>query len=102
MVDFKKGWEPLCQFLGVSVPKTPFPHKNKKGSILKESLETDKFLIKAQREGLICASIFIGLVAFSAYKFVSFAYSTHTFYETYVEPLYKLRSLLDKFHNVHH
>jgi len=24
----KEGWEPLCQFLGVPVPKEPFPHLN--------------------------------------------------------------------------
>ncbi|KAI4265399.1 MAG: hypothetical protein L6R35_007120 [Caloplaca aegaea] len=24
----KQGWEPLCEFLGVDVPKTPFPHRN--------------------------------------------------------------------------
>jgi hypothetical protein len=26
--DVAEGWEPLCRFLGVPVPKTPFPHKN--------------------------------------------------------------------------
>src|SRR5205823_9521593 len=27
--DVKQGWEPLCAFLGVEVPKdTPFPHLN--------------------------------------------------------------------------
>jgi hypothetical protein len=24
--DVKEGWEPLCRFLGVAVPDTPFPH----------------------------------------------------------------------------
>ena len=96
IVDFKKGWEPLCEFLGVPVPKTPFPHKNKKGSVLKESLETDQFLIKAQREGLIFGSVFVGLAAFSAYKLVTFAYSKYTFYETYIEPFYQLQVYLDK------
>lgn len=26
--DVKEGWEPLCQFLGVAVPVTPFPRTN--------------------------------------------------------------------------
>lgn len=26
--EAKQGWEPLCAFLGVSVPDTPFPHVN--------------------------------------------------------------------------
>ena len=26
--EVKQGWEPLCKFLGVPVPSTPFPHVN--------------------------------------------------------------------------
>jgi predicted naringenin-chalcone synthase len=26
--DIREGWAPLCRFLGVPVPKTPFPHLN--------------------------------------------------------------------------
>jgi hypothetical protein len=26
--NVKQGWEPLCQFLGVPVPESPFPHAN--------------------------------------------------------------------------
>ena len=26
--DVNQGWEPLCNFLGVSVPETPFPRQN--------------------------------------------------------------------------
>jgi Sulfotransferase domain len=26
--EVKEGWEPLCEFLGVEVPDTPFPHLN--------------------------------------------------------------------------
>lgn len=26
--EVKDGWEPLCRFLGVDVPETPFPHLN--------------------------------------------------------------------------
>ena len=26
--DVSEGWEPLCKFLGVAIPSTPFPHTN--------------------------------------------------------------------------
>jgi hypothetical protein len=26
--DVKEGWEPLCRFLDIAVPTTPFPHLN--------------------------------------------------------------------------
>ena len=26
--DVREGWEPLCAWLGVAVPETPFPHSN--------------------------------------------------------------------------
>lgn len=29
--DVAEGWGPICAFLGVPVPKTPFPHTNHKG-----------------------------------------------------------------------
>lgn len=28
----KEGWEPLCRFLGVSIPDKPFPHLNERGT----------------------------------------------------------------------
>jgi hypothetical protein len=28
--DVAEGWEPLCRFLGVAVPATPFPNRNVK------------------------------------------------------------------------
>jgi len=31
--DPKQGWEPLCQFLGVPLPKGDFPHLNKSASM---------------------------------------------------------------------
>ena len=30
-----QGWEPLCQFLGVPVPQTPFPNVNDRKEIKK-------------------------------------------------------------------
>jgi hypothetical protein len=28
--DVSEGWEPLCRFLGVPVPATPFPAANRR------------------------------------------------------------------------
>ena len=74
-MDFKKGWKPLCEFLGVSIPETPFPHKNKKGAILKELMETDKYLLKAQREGMVLGGVLIGVLAFGGFKLINFVYN---------------------------
>jgi hypothetical protein len=27
-LDLRQGWDPLCKFLGLSVPDAPFPHIN--------------------------------------------------------------------------
>jgi len=32
--EVKQGWEPLCEFLGVPVPDTPFPHVNDREEML--------------------------------------------------------------------
>jgi hypothetical protein len=32
--DPRKGWEPLCSFLGVPVPDTPFPNTNSKAQFI--------------------------------------------------------------------
>ncbi|MFK8042389.1 sulfotransferase family protein [Congregibacter sp.] len=33
--DVRDGWDPLCKFLGVSVPSTPFPSTNDRGDFKK-------------------------------------------------------------------
>lgn len=37
--DVKEGWEPLCRFLGVETPETPFPRLNDTASFLTETAE---------------------------------------------------------------
>jgi hypothetical protein len=34
----QEGWEPLCQFLGCDIPKTPFPHLNTGADTLRKKL----------------------------------------------------------------
>ena len=40
-----EGWEPLCEFLGVDIPDTPFPHLNERdgmGELLQAVLWTNE------------------------------------------------------------
>ena len=40
--DVKEGWEPLCRFLDVPVPATPFPHANRGDTFEKDFLKRIK------------------------------------------------------------
>ncbi|XP_078481862.1 uncharacterized protein LOC100176328 isoform X3 [Ciona intestinalis] len=71
--NFKDGWEPLCKFLGVPVPDTPFHHKNKKGAIIKEMLQTNNIILKIQREAMVVAAVSGVLAAIGLYKGISLA-----------------------------
>jgi hypothetical protein len=33
--DVRQGWMPLCNFLNVAVPETPFPHLNERAGLAK-------------------------------------------------------------------
>uniref|UniRef100_H2ZCE0 Sulfotransferase n=1 Tax=Ciona savignyi TaxID=51511 RepID=H2ZCE0_CIOSA len=66
--NFKDGWDPLCQFLGVPVPKIPFPHKNKNASITTEILKTNKTALRMQQEFKIIAIAATCLATFALYK----------------------------------
>lgn len=46
--EVKDGWEPLCRFLGVPVPSTPFPHANKGDSFEKDFVKRIADRDKAQ------------------------------------------------------
>lgn len=39
--EAKMGWEPLCAFLEVEVPSTPYPHVNTKDDFIKMFLDED-------------------------------------------------------------
>ncbi|HEX6289915.1 MAG TPA: sulfotransferase [Herpetosiphonaceae bacterium] len=46
--DVKQGWEPLCRFLGVPVPDTPFPHLNDTAEfqrMLRQRLRSDRLAL---------------------------------------------------------
>ncbi|MCB9135838.1 MAG: sulfotransferase family protein [Anaerolineales bacterium] len=40
--EVKEGWAPLCHFLGVPIPSTPFPHANKGDTFEKDLLKRIK------------------------------------------------------------
>jgi hypothetical protein len=59
--DVKQGWEPLCQFLGVSVPAgEPFPHLNDTSSMEKDIREL--YWGAGRRAGAIVSSVVLGLL----------------------------------------
>ena len=69
MYDVKQGWGPLCKFLGVPVPQTPFPHKNVRGAIIDEMMAKEPLMIRAKREIAVSFSLIAVLVGFGMYKF---------------------------------
>ena len=68
MYNVKEGWEPLCNFLNLPIPDKEFPHKNKKGEIVKEILTMHPLLIRAQREALISMSIIVLSFGYASYN----------------------------------
>ena len=71
MYNVKEGWEPLCKFLGVDVPSKPFPHRNKKGSIVDEYLESNPVLIRAQREIIFFVALLIVIISVASYMLIA-------------------------------
>ena len=70
--NVKEGWEPLCKFLDVPVPAKPFPHRNKKGAIMQEFMQTHPVFKRIQLEALFslgCISIGLGYFGFKAVKY---------------------------------
>ena len=62
--DVKQGWEPLCQFLGVSIPAgETFPHLNDASSMRMGMWLRERYRGVALRAGAIAASVVLGLLA---------------------------------------
>lgn len=45
-----EGWEPLCEFLGVDVPDTPFPHANDRDTFLERVVDGALGALSAWRD----------------------------------------------------
>ena len=39
MYDIRKGWKPLCEFIGVDIPSSPFPYSSVVGKLQEEILD---------------------------------------------------------------
>jgi len=69
LLEFKHqdGWKPLCEFLGVEIPKTEYPHRNKGGSITDEIVDTSYIFEPIHRDVKISAAVIVCLLAIAAY-----------------------------------
>ena len=54
--EVKEGWKPLCEFLGVEVPDTPFPHLN----------DADDFQARIRRVFTLAVAVPIALLGLAA------------------------------------
>lgn len=65
--NVKEGWEPLCKFLGVPTPDSPFPYENKAGTKGNIVEKIAKFTVvkraeAEERRNFICLLCFIALL----------------------------------------
>ena len=60
-----QGWEPLCKFLGVAVPNTPFPNVNDRAEIKKTIADITKgaYVILGGL-AIVAAALIFGVVKF--------------------------------------
>jgi len=65
------GWGPICEFLNLPVPETPFPHNNKKASLWEDLAKTNKTFHKMGMEGLFNFFLLTFLSAYGVYKLFS-------------------------------
>jgi len=61
-----EGWEPICKFLGKPIPKEPFPHMNRLGSVIKELSEHPDY-IRTMKRQLIAWIIRLTLISGAIY-----------------------------------
>jgi len=75
VLDMKKGWEPLCEFLGKPVPSKPFPHLNKNGTLFETVLKNHPYNLRIQTS----INTSFALASSSLLAFISYAtYRTYT------------------------
>lgn len=64
--NIKEGWEPLCKFLELPIPDTPFPHKNKNAN-LKNEMKTPT-IVRMEKE-IGCSLVLItGVLSLASWK----------------------------------
>nr|XP_002126099.1 uncharacterized protein LOC100179181 [Ciona intestinalis]XP_026692933.1 uncharacterized protein LOC100179181 [Ciona intestinalis] len=63
-----EGWPKLCKFLGCQIPDDDFPHKNKKGEILKNNMnDTSPGYRQIKREITVSLCAFVCGIGYLAY-----------------------------------
>jgi len=62
------GWGPLCKFLNQKIPDTPFPHRNKKGSITTEIINESALFKRIKTEMVISSSLLVLGGVYISYK----------------------------------
>lgn len=55
------GWEPLCRFLGVPIPDLPFPHHNKRESIMERRKKRSHLILLRACKWLGSSVLLLGL-----------------------------------------
>lgn len=69
--NLEDGWEPLCKFLGKSVPSEPLPHLNKKGNLMETVVANHPVAKRLRRDGLAAVGIFSAASLFLIYHFAT-------------------------------
>jgi len=69
--NVNQGWAPLCQFLDKDIPKTPFPHKNKDGSVAKEKPTVPWLAKRIEREFLLSSAALVGVTGYLIYSYIT-------------------------------
>ncbi len=64
--NIKEGWEPLCKFLEVPIPDTPFPHKNKNAN-LKNEMKTPT-IVRMEKEIGFSLMLIAGVASLASWK----------------------------------
>ncbi|XP_078482886.1 uncharacterized protein LOC144742423 [Ciona intestinalis] len=62
-----EGWKPLCAFLGVSEPDTPYPHRNKGGEIVQQLMDQSYVFVQIKKEVIFSLSLIVAALGFLVY-----------------------------------
>ena len=66
------GWEKLCNFLGTPVPDTPFPHVNKGGTVIHDTIVFTPTFQQMKRETFVNLTIVSFIIVVLLLKFLDF------------------------------
>nr|XP_026694836.1 uncharacterized protein LOC108950425 [Ciona intestinalis] len=70
--NVKDGWGPLCGFLGVQQPETPFPRKNVGGTIMDDFMTSHPLFLRLGRETLVSTSLLGGVALMGGWRAMRF------------------------------